>query len=1105
MIVYESNERKHKVWKDHVNHYKFVDFELPSNVLFFTFDRKLLQRDILFGGIYFPPEGSQYFDRTAFTNLESSISMLNCQALCLLGDFNARTASLPDTVDLVDGENIDDIGYDVTNYQLPVRFSNDCETNVLGLDMIDFCKTLNTCIVNGRSGDHHISKRCTCKDASVVDYFIVSHDLFSSVGGFCVHDFCELYSDVHCPVSMRLHIDHSVDVQVENVFTVENDIMKNNVSNIPCRPKWHKDSEQKYKDGLDRDKIDRINNALTHLLSTPTLTNNTQEQINSFGIDISSIIKNAASTAGLFKKNKQRKRKQRKNENFPWFDKDCETKRKVFLKAKNSFKRCKSAEAKEHKSKLSKSYKRQLRLSFRKYQKSFIKKVKGLKSNDPKSFWKLLNGTYQEKQETHNVMTCKTFYDYFKDLGTVQKDEQTESPYNDNDNNNNNTKSNEVLDVPFTVQEVKNAIRKLKNNKACGIDQITNELLKAATDNLVLLITNFFNLVMFCGKVPEEWTIAIVKPLYKQKGNKDSPANYRGISLLSCFGKLFTSVINNRLGSYLDNNNTIGEEQAGFRAGYSGTDHIFTLHSIINFFLAKKKRLYCAFIDYEKAFDLVDRSFLWVKMINENVTGKLLCVIQDLYSKAKSQVQWNQELSGHFSCTTGVRQGENLSPLLFALFLNDLSSFIGESVDGLESIKKAARDIDIDDAHVNILFKMFILLYADDTVILAETPDSLQNALNKMQEYCTHFRLKVNALKTKVMVFSRGKIRNLPEFTYNGVKLDVVFDFVYLGMKMNYNGSFKPAQKHLYNRASRAMFSLITKMKKLMLPIDIQIELFDRIVVPILLYGSEVWYPQMCDLATKLQLRFYKIILKLNKSTPSQMIFGELGQFPLDVQAKQRMLNFWFRLTDPVNKNKFSSKMYYFLLKLKEKSGYSFSFLDTIELELNALGSSDLWLNQRDATRCSSHTFKVLIKQRVKDQFIQKWYMDINNNELYYNYRMYKNRFEFEKYLAEMPFDSARFLLKFRVLNHKLPIQKGRFLRIERNERKCNKCNCNELGDEYHYLFLCPVFHDVRIKFLKPYFYRRPNAIKYENLMCSEKKNVLFKLVRFIKAILADF
>ena len=197
--------------------------------------------------------------------------------------------------------------------------------------------------------------------------------------------------------------------------------------------------------------------------------------------------------------------------------------------------------------------------------------------------------------------------------------------------------------------------------------------------------------------------------------------------------------------------------------------------------------------------------------------------------------------------------------------------------------------------------------------------------------------------------------------------------------------------------------------------------------------------------------------------------------------------------------------MYYFLFKLKEKAGFSFSFLDTVEKELNALGFSGLWINQFDNARFSPHKFRALISQRIKDQFIQQWYRDINQNELYYNYRMYKNKFELEKYLVELPFDSARFLLKFRVLNHKLPIQKGRFLNIERNQRKCNKCNCNELGDEYHYLFLCPVFHSVRIKFLKRYFYSRPNAVKYEKLMCSKNRSVLFQLVKFIKTILSHF
>ena len=100
------------------------------------------------------------------------------------------------------------------------------------------------------------------------------------------------------------------------------------------------------------------------------------------------------------------------------------------------------------------------------------------------------------------------------------------------------------------------------------------------------------------------------------KGKKSDPNNYRGISIISCLGKLFTALINERLTKFADLNEIIGEEQAGFRAGYSTQDHILTLHAIIEIYLKQihsqneKKRLYCAFIDYQKAFDLEDRSCL---------------------------------------------------------------------------------------------------------------------------------------------------------------------------------------------------------------------------------------------------------------------------------------------------------------------------------------------------------------------------------------------------------------------------------------------------------------------------------------------------------------
>ena len=106
--------------------------------------------------------------------------------------------------------------------------------------------------------------------------------------------------------------------------------------------------------------------------------------------------------------------------------------------------------------------------------------------------------------------------------------------------------------------------------------------------------------------------------LQKQRGPKN-PSNYRPITILSCLGKLFTSVLNDRLTSYLNKNNILNENQAGFRKNYSCTDHIFTLHSLFEIIRKRKKKLFVAFIDFSQAFDKVWRKGLWYKLLQNNL------------------------------------------------------------------------------------------------------------------------------------------------------------------------------------------------------------------------------------------------------------------------------------------------------------------------------------------------------------------------------------------------------------------------------------------------------------------------------------------------------
>ena len=140
----------------------------------------------------------------------------------------------------------------------------------------------------------------------------------------------------------------------------------------------------------------------------------------------------------------------------------------------------------------------------------------------------------------------------------------------------------------------------------------------------------FFNIIYDSGTVPEEWLIGLIKPIYENKGDPMKPENYRPITLLSYLGKVFTCVLNKRLETFADEVNLLKENQSGFRKNYATLDHILTLHFLSNILLQRKKKLFCAFVDFKQAFDTIWRNGLWTKMHFNGVSGKCL---QYIYSK----------------------------------------------------------------------------------------------------------------------------------------------------------------------------------------------------------------------------------------------------------------------------------------------------------------------------------------------------------------------------------------------------------------------------------------------------------------------------------------
>ena len=219
----------------------------------------------------------------------------------------------------------------------------------------------------------------------------------------------------------------------------------------------------------------------------------------------------------------------------------------------------------------------------------------------------------------------------------------------------------------------------------------------------------------------------------------------------------------------LDCDISLPEFQAGFRKGRGCLDNIFCLNAALQIRLQKPgNKTYAVFIDFKRAFPSVNHNLLWRKLANVGLSDKFIGILASLYSKANMIIKNKEGRSNLIEVSEGALQGEILSPLLFALFISDLEKFLQS---------KGIRGISISST-VEIL----TLAYADDIVILADSPALLKRIFKELNTFRTENQLTVNILKTNIIIFSRGGWNKDVTFYFGDKKLQIVKKYCYLGI-----------------------------------------------------------------------------------------------------------------------------------------------------------------------------------------------------------------------------------------------------------------------------------------------------------------------------------
>ena len=391
-----------------------------------------------------------------------------------------------------------------------------------------------------------------------------------------------------------------------------------------------------------------------------------------------------------------------------------------------------------------------------------------------------------------------------------------------------------------------------------------------------------------------------------------------------------------------------------------------------------------------------------------------------------------------------MRQGCNLSSLLVSLYISDLETYLATNIAGSITLSN---------------LKAQLLLFADDLVLLADSESGLQNSMDRLDEFCKAWDLKINTEKTKVMIFNKPRTQHVPIFQIGNSTIDSDTHYKYLGIILSANGSFKPPITTLSNQTSKALFTLMRGATKLSFPKPALLcHLFDSLVRPVAEYGSEVWGHTHAEELEIILRRFCKFTLGVPGTTSNLACYGELGRSPWDIRRKVSIIQYWLR----INKDWTISPLVKDACTLAVNN--SFQWAKFIKQTLNSASLSYVWLNSENV-----HPKQIQgeFKERLTDQYIQCWQSELQETSgKLRSYNLIKEDIKRVSYL-ELPSYMRVPVARLRTSAHPLRIGTGRYnlpAAIPADERFCWFCQNGSVEDVFRFLFDCHLYTSIEEK-----------------------------------------